>query len=408
MKILTNEYLSNVPDFKKPAKGGPANFARLFFNYLVKNKTGHEWVGIILRDLNPKNTKHSIRKIRDRKLNRTMYKFTFPHELTEKILRAEKFSDPRIILSEPVSHMAKLIKKISPNVVFLNGFSLGNWIILEAARQAGFPIAIQHAGIWWAELEIYKDFFSSAGIKIMKKMEKDSSSFSANEIFLNNFSKKFFVKNVLKGKASNKKQLVIPLPTDFAFFKKKTGQKKCFNFDSKKFNIGLIGRYDRIKNHPAVGELAALVNKKNLPWIFNSITRIPDTKKNLRQKKLYRKNIKIIDYVPKEKIRDFCQEINLMIIPSHFDVSPSVLLEAVACGTPVAISKNIGFVDDFKKFGAKNWIINFNDPEEAIRQIEKIKNRPLPKKLTENLKKKHQPDKIFRQYLSLFKKIIKQ
>jgi hypothetical protein len=222
-----------------------------------------------LRDLNPKNTKYSARKIRDRRLNRTIYKFTFPQELTKKILRAEKFSDPRVILSEPIFRIAKLIKKISPDIVFLNGFSLCNWIILEAAHQAKLPIVIQHAGIWWAELEIYKDFFSDAGIKMMKKMEKDSSTFSANEVFLNNFSKKFFIKNVLKGKADNKKQIINTLTDKLCFFKK-GGQKKYFNFDSEKFNIGLIGRYDRIKNHPAIGELAASVNKKNLPWIFNS------------------------------------------------------------------------------------------------------------------------------------------
>lgn len=407
MKILTNEYLCNTPDFTKPTQGGPANFARLFFNFLNYEATNYEWQGLIIRDLDPKNETSFIKKLPDTQSNRSIYKYCFPFHLAELIMKAKTKTDPRKILAQPIKELSIFIKKLSPDIVFLNGFSLGNWIILEAARLAKKPIIIQHAGIWTAELELYKDFYSVSGLKILKEMEKDSTNFSDAEIFLNDFSKKYFDQAVLNNKRSSKDLVkIIPLPVDFKFFKDKKSKKLSFNFDKNKFNIGIIARWDRIKNHQAIAELASLINNKKLPWSIYAITKIPPTKKNFKIKKLYRENVNIMDHMSKEMVGNFCRENDLIIIPSKFDVSPTVLLESLACKTPVAISKNVGFVDDFYNNKANNWIINFEDPKTALKQIEQIRKIPLPENLIKDLKNKHELKKVFKQYLSLFNEVI--
>jgi hypothetical protein len=409
MKILTNEYLCNTPNFKKPAKGGPANFARLFFDYLKKDSAKHEWIGIILRDLDQKNKNLFIRKADDRQAGRFIYKFSFPFTLTEKILQAKKIGSPEEILKEPIAYLSKFIKKISPDIVFLNGFSIGNWIILQAAQQAKIPIVIQHAGIWTIELDAYKDLYSSAGLKMMKEMYKDSSRLASAEVFLNNFCLKYFQKNVFKKPQTNQELVkVIPLPINFEFFKKTSGNHSIFNFDKQVFNIGVIARWDRIKNHEAIASLAELISKKNLPWKIHSITRIPNSTKKAALKKKYRRYVDVIDHLNKDGVADFLRNSDLIIMPSKFETTGAVVLEAIACKKPAAISPFVGLVDDYLKYGAKEWIVDFNNPEKAIEQIDKIKNKPLPKKLTNNLIKKHEQKKVFQQYLALLKKLIKK
>lgn len=285
MKILTNEYLCNTPNLKKPAKGGPANFARLFFNFLKKEDKKLEWQGLIINDLDPNNKEIFLKTLEDDS-KRNIFYFSLPFLLTEKIRKAKKVLDYRQVLKDPLEKLTAVIKEKSPDIVFLNGFSMGNWLILEAAYKNNIPVIIQHAGIWFKELEVYKDFYSTAGVKMMKRMEKDSSIFSNEEIFLNDFSRSYFDQKVLKGKRTKKNKFtIIPLPVDFNFFKKSDTQKTKFNFDKKKFNIGLIARWDRIKNHEAVARLSVEIKKNNLPWVINSITRIPESNINADIKK---------------------------------------------------------------------------------------------------------------------------
>lgn len=401
MKILTNEYLCNTPNLKKPAKGGPANFARLFFNFLKKEDKKLEWQGIIINDLDP-NNKEIFFKTLEADSKRNIFYFSLPFLLTEKIRKAKKVLDYRQVLKDPLEKLTTVIKEKSPDIVFLNGFSMGNWLILEAAYKNNIPVIIQHAGIWFKELEVYKDFYSTAGVKMMKQMEKDSSIFSNEEIFLNDFSRSYFDQKVLKGKRAKKNKFtIIPLPVDFNFFKKSDTQKTKFNFDKKKFNIGLIARWDRIKNHEAAARLSVEIKKNNLPWVINSVTRIPESNINADIKKIYRENIRVIDFLSKKEIKDFCSHNDLVIIPSKFDVSPTVLLETLACQIPVAISPNVGFVDDYYKLGADDWVIDFEKPQLAVESLKKIKKKKLPIKLTRHLIKKHNLENVFEQYLSL-------
>lgn len=402
MKILTNEYTCNTPNFKQPAKGGPANFARLFFNFLKTKQPGLEWHGLIINDLKVVSKNFSLDKIQNSKRGRFIYNFSFPYLKTRKILQAKELLNYRNILAEPIKRLTTLIKKISPDVVFLNGFSLGNWLILEVASKNNIPVLIQHAGIWSKELDIYHDFYSPYGIKMMKKMDRESSTLSTVEIFLNDFSRQYFDTLVLKKKRTKKnKFLIIPLPVDFSFFKKQDLQKTKLKIDQKKFNIGMVARWDRIKNHEAVAEMSGVIKDSNLPWSINSVTRVPVSDINARIKKIYRENINIIDFLTKAEIKDFCFQNDLIIIPSKFDVSPTILLEAVACGTPVAISRTVGFVDDYYNYGAGDWIIDFSNPQKAVNQLKKIRNKKLPTRLVKELIRKHDLNKVFEKYFSL-------
>src|SRR3989344_863738 len=399
MIILSNGFPTNMPNSEEVSQGGPANFARLFYTHIV-SATTHKWIGVMFYGNN-------VKKVRLEKSfslpQRDYFKLYLPKKYFRLITRAKKIDDPSKILQEPIARIATLIKKERPDVVLLNGFGFLNWIILKASEQSGVPVVIQHAGIWTKKLRLHKHNYSAAGRKIMEKMEKDSTRLSAVEIFLNTWSRDYYQKHVAKRQDGN--SLIIPLPFDFSSFADTPkNQKKTVGIGSENvFKIGTIGRWDKIKNHKALLSLAKAAKRVNLPWQFYAVTKIAKTRYPEIKKRDYEKNVKVIRSLDRVGIYDFCRSMNLLILPSLFDVSPTVVLEAVSSGTPISISPNVGYVNEFKKCGAANWIINFNSAINAAIKIKKIAGKPLPQALKNAVIKQHNHKNVLSSYLCLLK-----
>lgn len=402
MTILSNGFPTNMPDSENVSQGGPANFARLFSAYIKKN-TKDRWIGIMFQTTNLKTTE--LEKVFTfPRIN--YYKLYFPGQQLQDITQAETKIDPALILKKSIEVLADLIRQKKPDVVFLNGFGLFNWMLLKAAQQTGVPVVIQHAGIWTKELWIHKALYSVAGRKIMEKMERDSSELTAAEIFLNEWSRDYYHKNVAK--RLDKQNYIIPLPFNFSVFKKLSTNKidSQFFFDEQKLHIGVIARWDEIKNHKLIFSLAKEAKKLQLPWQIHTITNIPDQLKSQNIKKQYEKIIDVIAPLDRAGISDFCNSVDLLLQPSLFDVSPTVVLEAIASNTPIAISQNVGYVHDFKTYQAKDWILS-NDTSSVIKQIKKIANKPMPATLKKRLRTAHDNERVFASYLNLFTKVKK-
>lgn len=396
MVIFTNDYLANIPGSKMPAGGGTANFAKRF-NAFLSGK-GHHWIGLAFK-FPPKEGKVMIRKEPNRLEGRDYYVMSITR-IGKTLGRARRAFDPEKVFEKQITAIAKLLRKTEADVVFLNGYMITNWLILKAAQKENVPVAMQHAGILSREIDMYKEFFTATGRKLMKDMEREVSEVVDAEIFLNDWSRRYYEKHVTKTHRSRTK--IIPLPVDFKNYCRSKEKK-----NGGQINIGIIARWDRIKNHEAVATMAEEARKSGLPWKFHSVTVIPDSKKKARLKNRYRKNVEIVPPLDQKGIEKFCHRMDLLILPSHFDVSPNVVLEAVGCGTPIAISENVGFVDAFRKHDAKDWIINFNDPVMALRKINGIMGREMPAKLRKSLKSDHDSTKIFNRYVRLFREIIK-
>ena len=400
MLILSNGFPTNLPDSEKVSQGGPANFARLFINHLLSSNADHRWVGVMLESTHSGSVR--LKEVFSSNY-RGYYRLYVPKSYINKVTRAKYDNiDPADVWQKPIGQLTKLIQQEKPDVVFLNGFGILNWMLLKAAKQANIPVVIQHAGIWTKELEIHKDHYSEHGRQLLKEMEKDSTQLSAVEIFLNRWSRDYYHNNVAKGEI--RKTEVIPLPFDFASFKQLSAGEgtSIFDFDKQFFHIGIIARWDEIKNHKAVLGLAKCAHDKKLPWQFHAVVDIPNTKKYKKDKLEYERYVDVVAPLDRAGISDFCRSIDLLFLPSLFDVSPTVVLEAVALGTPIAISPNVGYVHDFITCGGSAWVINPTHAERAIESISRIKNKKMPAALKKRLLSIHDHRKVFPAYLEIF------
>jgi len=402
MRILTNGFATNLPKSSRAPQGGTENFARAFINHILSSGAEHHWTGVILEGVD--TTHIRLRKIYE-STYRQYFRFYMPRPIINLVTQTKrKDVKPHLAWAKAIERLTVLVQEQKPDVVFLNGYGFLNYMLLKAAERAGVPVVIQHAGIWNKELEINKHRYTPQGRILLEDMEREITNIAAVEIFLNKWSRDYFWKHVARSKPRNTE--IVPLPFDFSTFIELSKGGKIespFKFDKKLFHIGVIARFDKIKNHPAVLGLAKAASKKKLPWQFHVVTEVPDAKPTAAFKRDYKRYVDLVAPMDRGHIARFCQSMDLILVPSLFDVSPTVVLEAIALGTPVVISPNVGYVSEFSEHGGKNWIVDPSNPTKALRDIAKIKGKPMPPALKKYLENAHNHARVFNTYLEIFR-----
>lgn len=399
MRILSNAFPTNLPNSEAISQGGPANFAKLFVQYIADTNAPHEWVGVMLEAM-PDPSAVRLQAV-FKTAQRSYHRLRVPKSMINSVTKSQDNTDDAAVLwAKPIARLERFIREQRPDVVFLNGFGILNWMLLKAARGAGVPVVTQHAGIWTKELRLHRARYSEHGRRMMEGMERESSELSSVEVFLNWWSRDYYRTHVAFGPLRTSE--VVPLPFNFYSFEKlSAGEKPVrFGFDRKKRHIGIIARWDEIKNHAAVLAMAKAASQKKLPWQFHAVVDIPAQYAD--EKAAYERYVDVVAPLDRAGISEFCRSVDLLMLPSLFDVSPTVVLEAIALDTPIVISSTVGFVRDFVSSDAAAWIIDPADTAAAVQSIAKIMGKEMPAELKERILKKHDHRAVFAEYLQLF------
>lgn len=397
-RVIFNDAHANFPKNNQIPQGGVSSFASKFSKYFKKQKDV-ELISLLFSH-NNENKKIFMRKST---FDRNYYELVYPRE---KLLNSYKIKATKkeyIRFLEPwIKETENILLDSNANLVFLNGFGLTNWIMMEAANRLKIPSIIQHAGLWKKEIETSNGYFSSSISKIFSEFERETHTKTSFQIFLNDFSKdEFFNIHKIKKPISNK-TTIIPLPIEIK------NSKKIKIEDST--NIGIVARWDRIKNHGAVYRLARYIEKNKINSKINIVVKINNENDFIKK---YKKSVNIIEPMSPDKLKGFYDKQDIVIIPSRFDVSPTVLMEAMLRGKPVLISNKVGWISDFEKFNLDNLIFDYKESGKRIyEKIENlIKNKKQHQKNFEKFQdkiiKEHSEKKVFLKYYQLFKEIIK-
>lgn len=402
IRVLFNDWHGNSVKGNTVASGGPAQFAQSFSKIFGEKYKKDIALSSILFSHNNIDERIYYRELKN---GRTFYDIVYPRRLVLDSFKKEWTKQAYKKLLAPLSlQVDEVIKKLQPDIVFLNGYSLSNWILLDAAHRAGIPVCIQHAGIWKKEIFIApRGAFSPSIKRIFASFEKEVIAKASAQIFLNEFSKKVFFKmhHTVLTPALQKKLHVVGLP--FADTYKASVPCKIGPVGKK---VGMIARWDSIKNHSAMLRLAKYNQKQGLGYMLSSVTSVPESGSNFAVE--YGASVQVIPPMLPKDLRVFIRLQDAILLLSRFDVSPTVVMEAVLSGVPVIISKNVGWVDVFKKFKLTKCIVDPTASGEkisnAIGQI--FKNnahyRTHFKALQTYFLTKHSKEAIFAEYYKIF------
>ena len=147
----------------------------------------------------------------------------------------------------------------------------------------------------------------------------------------------------------------------FSYFQMK---KKIQNRDPV---IGYVGAFTHYKGfHRFIKAIPVIIKRKpdiKIMIIGDPNSFYPRILKKLTDKivKRYPKNILFLGYIPHRILPKYLNEMRLLILPSFTEGIPHVILEAMACGTPV-LATPIGGIPEIIQDGVTGFLLRNPDP----------------------------------------------
>jgi len=179
-------------------------------------------------------------------------------------------------------------------------------------------------------------------------------------------------------------------------------------------NIGYIGRLSAEKGIINFIEAVALfANKENEIeknktkfFIIGDGELKEEVKKLLNQENL-KGRVKLLGWVPHEELLKYLNEIKLLVIPSYTEGLVNVMLEAMACGTPV-LATAVGAIPDVIKDDKTGFILEDNSPETIVKGIIRVLSHPNLEQIVANASTMVEREYTFEAAVERYRKIFKE
>ncbi|VVB84845.1 Trehalose synthase [uncultured archaeon] len=131
----------------------------------------------------------------------------------------------------------------------------------------------------------------------------------------------------------------------------------------REIKVGFIGRFAQEKGISNFIEAIPLVlnNKENVNFlIIGDGPLLKDVKTSLKKMNLQTK-VELLNWIPQDKLVSYLNELKLLVIPSYTEGLPNIMLEAMACGTPV-LATSVGAIPAVIKNGETGFLMENNSP----------------------------------------------
>ena len=151
------------------------------------------------------------------------------------------------------------------------------------------------------------------------------------------------------------------------FFKIKT------EYISRDCIIGYVGRFSIEKGilHLLHAVSDIVTEKPGIKFLFIGDGALRHTIEQYILEKNLKETIMLPGWVDHDKLGDYLNQIKLLVIPSYTEGLPNVMLEAMACGTPV-LATPVGGIPSFIRNGETGFILENNSPNCITSNIIKI------------------------------------
>lgn len=157
------------------------------------------------------------------------------------------------------------------------------------------------------------------------------------------------------------------------------------HLDERDNMIGYIGRFEKDKGTMNFVESIPMVIKMKEDVIFfiggdgHLRSKVEEylSKHNLNDK------VKSPGWISHNDLSEYLNELKLLVLPSYVEGLPNIMLEAMACGTPV-LATAVGGIPDVIKDGETGFILKDNSPKTISQGVIRALQHPNLEKLTQN------------------------
>jgi glycosyltransferase involved in cell wall biosynthesis len=160
--------------------------------------------------------------------------------------------------------------------------------------------------------------------------------------------------------------------------------QKTKGLAERTYDVGYIGRYSEEKGAlELVESLPLITTNRQIRAIMIGDGHLKNKIENLLAKNDIQANIDSIGWVEHEAIAHYLNDMRMVVIPSYYEGLPHLVLESIACGTPV-LATPVGAIPDVIRDGYTGFIMENNSPECIARNVVRVLNHPDLEQITTN------------------------
>jgi glycosyltransferase involved in cell wall biosynthesis len=258
------------------------------------------------------------------------------------------------------------IEKFKPEIIVVHHASFFTWIANYIKAIYGIPFIVIEHGTGILNSTLDKRYFP---------LTKDALNRASNIVCVSGDTKKWFFK--VYGRKNANRMKVIPGGVDLETYNHKSSIKiinKKYGLKDKKVVI-FVGKLTKPKG--TIYLIKAAPKIKGEIFILGSGDEKDNLKKYISENKI--RNVHLMGYFGKEyikELREFYRRADVFVMPSIWDEPLGlVVLEAMACGTPVVASKK-GGIPLAVKNKVNGILIRSRSPKSIVEAVNKILDNP--------------------------------
>ncbi len=137
--------------------------------------------------------------------------------------------------------------------------------------------------------------------------------------------------------------------------------------------IGYIGRLSKEKGILNFIESIPLILKgmPSLSFIIGGDGKLRNYIEEYIEKTKVNKNVSFVGWIPHKELPKYLNQLKLLVLPSYTEGLPNIMLEAMACGTPVLVT-GVGAITDIIEDNKTGFILKDNSSEYISQAIQNI------------------------------------
>ena len=283
----------------------------------------------------------------------------------------------------------KLRKKVDINIFFFGGESL--WlplIISRLLRKKSIVILTGNPTKHSGQNEI---------IINLRKLINRFVFFISNEIVV-------YTENIIKER--NLEEYENKIKIAHQHFLNFNNFKNSNPFKERKNNIGFIGELRELKGIMNLVEAMPQIidEKKDVQLLIIGKGKLDNKIHKFIEDNSLKNNIKMIGWVDNYKLPDYLNNLKLLILPSYSEGLPGVIVESMACGTPV-LTTNVGSIPDIIENHKNGFILDDNNSKCISKSVLGILKSDEINKISENAQKTANKKFSYNNALNLWKKV---
>ncbi|MCW4045025.1 MAG: glycosyltransferase family 4 protein [Candidatus Bathyarchaeota archaeon] len=197
---------------------------------------------------------------------------------------------------------------------------------------------------------------------------------------------------------------ILLAPEHFIDFNKFRVEKQLSERDEL---IGYIGRLTEEKGILNFVEAIprVLIIKKTVKFLIGGDGYLRDRIEEYLEKHNLKNKVKIVGWVPHEQLSNYLNELKLLVLPSYTEGLPNIILEAMACGTPV-LATAVGGIPDVVSNTNTGFLMEGNLPSCVAEEIIKTLDNPDLMRIAKDAKTFVEREFVYENAVERYKKVI--